>query len=437
MTEPRRTPPQDPHAEQGLLAAGLLYGAEAVQEAAAVLEPGDFSDRRHGQIFAAMLHLAETGPPVDELTVSACLRDRGRLAEVGGPGYLAELGNLLVSQGHAESYARRVKDKARLRRVLEATQRAQAAIYSSQADDASAALAEVDRLLFEARQHGAAGDLVRTADLLPELWAAFEQRRAGGKDPSALPTGFASLDRVLGGGLRPGDLAYVAGRPGMGKSALLACVAANVAVRQAQPVLFASLEMTPSQLVSRLFCSESFVGTSAWGLGQVGDVDMKRLESTKRILAEAPLFWLGRIKSVAELASRARLAKAREGLRLVVFDYVQRAARRQSVEEIAAVSGALKGMALDLGVPVLAAVQLSREVEKRTPPEPVLSDLKGAGDLEQDADVVALLYRPGYYARDTLDQTVKVCVAKHRNGPTGVVELVFRDEFVRFSEVAA
>jgi replicative DNA helicase len=186
--------------------------------------------------------------------------------------------------------------------------------------------------------------------------------------------------------------------------------------------------------VGRMACSESLVPTTAWKSGRTTETQRKQLASARRIISEAPMHWLDGRKSMGSVAREARYLKARYGIRLVVFDHIQRAARRQETAEIAAVSSALKDLALDLDLPVIALSQLNRDVEKRNPPKPQLADLRGAGDIEQDADIVALLYRPAYYEQNDESQVVELCISKNRNGPTGMVELLFDQECVRFWE---
>lgn len=428
----KRLPPQDLGMEQGVLGGILLYGEQALWAVSQKLGAEDFYDQRNGLIYRACIGLSQSGHPIDEQTVISRLNYEGNLARIGGPAYLMDIGATVVSPAHIEHYASVIKDKARLRAVIEKLSNATDSAYGFESDP-GAALDEVDRTLAEAREAYRAKPR-NHAELVNTEFDKFNRRANGERDRTILSLGLYRLDMALSGGLSPGDLMIIAGRPGMGKTGLGLKIASNLAIRQNKCVLFVSYEMPAAQLIGRLACSETLVPTTAWKSGQVDETQHKKLISARRIISEAPMHWLDGRKSTETVAREARYLKARHDLSLVVFDHIQRAARRQETPEIAAVSSSLKDLSLDLGVPVIALSQLNRCVEGRVPPKPQLSDLRGAGDIEQDADIVALLYRPAYYDQDETNQIVELCIAKNRNGPTGMVELLFDSECVRFWE---
>ena len=435
----RQAPPQDLAAEQGVLGAILAQGRDIVSLVSPLLDAEHFYDRRHGMIWLAAHQLWDRGEPVDEITVAGYLAEQGTLDSVGGPDLLAALANVVLAPEHAEHYARTVRGKAMLRRMVAAA--GQIIESAGRAHDVEVALAEAQRLINQAAAGGQLGAVQSTAQVLGPVFAAYQDRHStGGRDDRALPTGFRSLDGLIGG-LRPGKLIIPAGRPGMGKTSWMLSLAANVAIRQGRPVLFATKEQPPAEMVDWLVCSEGQVNTQAWASGRTTPQQHRSAEVRREVLERAPLYWL-RVRergdrALRSLMSHARSLQASKGLALVCVDYIQiMSLTRTRHEDISEISGGLKELGMELEVPVVAAAQLSREVERREDKRPVLSDLKGSGSLEEDADMAMLFYRPAYYDRASSDNSVQVGIAKHRGGPCGMVRLQFDAGCVRFWDEA-
>jgi len=431
-----KQPPCDLHAEVGVLGGILVHGEEVMAAVSGVLEYEDFFDRRHAAIYLAMDQLFDRGEPVDEITVTSYLRDQGKLKEIGGETFLAELTDTMLGPAHVEHYAHLVRKKAELRQIAAAAARVRS-IALNPGMDPDVALAEAEQLLMASRDRVTKGSVVAMAEVLPAVAREFEERRKGGRDPNALPTGFRDLDRQLGGGMRPGDLVIGAGRPGMGKTSFGLSVALNVAVRQGKAVLIVSCEQRAEQLAGLMLCSLSGVSTQAWRSGRATPVEMANLGHGQKRLQGAPVFFYHDSRDMGKIRTHARLLKARNSLALVILDYIQLFAVRQTAELIGEVSRGLKALAMDLGVPILALSQINREVSKREDPKPHVEDLKGSGNQEEDADVVLLFFRPGCYSAEADRTLAQVSVPKQRGGPVGAVNLRFRQEFVRFEDMEA
>lgn len=433
-------PPQDLAAERGVVGGLLVHGRDLVAQVSMILSPDDFFDVRHRLVYLAEVMLWDRGEPVDEITVMGYLAEQGNLTVVGGAAFLAQLSDVILSPAHVEHYARVVRGKARLRQMVAAARKV--VEIASHAHDADEALAEGQRIINQAAQGGQMGGIQATADLLPRVYAAYEERRqSGGKDFRAIPTGWPALDACLGG-LRPGKLIMPAGRPGMGKTSWMLGLAANVALRQGRTVLFATKEQPPTEMVDWLICAEGQINTQHWAAGRTDSAEHFSADNRRRELESAPLWWLQvrerGDRALRSIASHAAYLKAQRGLALVLADYIQIMSQtRTKHEDISEISSGLKALAMDLDIPVVAAAQLSRKVEERDDKRPCMADLKGSGSLEEDADVVLLFYRPAYYDKGSQDKTVQVGVDKHRGGPTGRVDLVFDAPCVRFWDPAA
>lgn len=435
MTSHQQTPPQDLPAEQGLLGGCIAHGADVVGFIADILEPDDFFDRRHAAIYLAIHQLWDRGTAVDEITVASYLADGGRLEMVGGPQYLGDLADIIITPSHVEHYARLIRKKSVLRRMLASLDKARARIFA--VDDPDVVMGEVqegvNKLALTAHQGGA----ISNRELMDTVFTRARQRQQQKEDPDSVPFGLQPLDDVTGG-MQRGDLIVPAGRPGMGKSSFALRVAVNVAVDQRLPVLFATQEQTEKEMGNWLVCSVAGINTMHWRTGNIAPADMTRADVKRPVLEKAPLYWLcGPAGGLRGIEAQARSIQAREGdLGLIVVDYIQLFAKRLNDEEIGAVSRALKQMAMRLKVPMLAVSQLNRDVEKRPINErrPVITDLRGSGSLEQDANVVILLYRPAEYGQADPGQEglVLVNIPKHRGGPKGTKRLWFTPEHVRF-----
>ncbi len=451
MAEPRpgqpRVPPQDLDAEQGVLGGVLASGEQAISGPAATLRAADFYDRRHGRIFAAMLELYDQGAPVDEITVSSLLRDKGRLEAVGGAAYLAQLGDMVLAPDNVDHYASLVRNKSLLREFIAATHRAIDEAYSRQ-DQPEQALEEAEKAIFAATGRRLGAEVSPIREVVVSAMDRIEQRFRNKGLISGVPTGFSKLDQLTTG-LQPGDLIIIAGRPSMGKTALALNIAANAAGDGGKAALIFSLEMSKEQLAFRLLCSEARVSGSKMRSGFLSEKqDFPALIQAADRLSRAPIFIDDTpALSALELRAKARRLSSRHDLGLVLVDYLQLMRGRRGrfdnrEQEISEISRSLKALAKELNVPVVALSQLNRKVEDRPGDKrPMLADLRESGAIEQDADVIAFIYRKKVYKKrddpeEPGDNVAEVIIGKQRNGPTGIVKLVFLDDLTRFEDLA-
>jgi len=433
--------PQNAEAEASLLGA-LLIDSNAIVKIADTIRSTDFFDKRHELIFTAMMQLYEQRAAIDVLTLTDRMRMDGRLDSVGGPGYLTELTNFVPTASHVEQYADIVAQKALRRRLIKASQE-----ISDISHDESRQLRELieaaETRLFEVSQQHVKQDIISLEAILAESFDRLDELHKDKQKVRGLSTGFKDLDNTLAGFQRS-DLVILAARPSMGKTALALNFAHNIAVQSQEPVLIFSLEMSKEQLVDRLLSMES--GVDAWALrtGNLTDADFEKIGQAMGTLSEAPIFIDDSPGiTISELRTKARREAHRHELGLIIVDYLQlmSGASRYGgdgnrVQEISEISRGLKGIARELNVPVLALSQLSRSVESRSPQIPQLADLRESGSIEQDADVVAFIYREEYYNPDTdRKKLTDILIKKHRNGPTGGIELYFDNERQRFRSV--
>ncbi len=438
---PRHLPPQDLAAEQGVLGGILVHGEEVLAGVAASLRPDDFYDRRHGRIYEAMLALYNQGRPVDEITVTSRLNDTGQLQAVGGPALLAELADIAISPAHVDHYATLVRDKALLRGFIKAAHHAVEQAYSHQADP-DLALEEAERAIFAATQDRHARGFASLGEVVQSALGVIEKRFKQKGLVAGVPTGFKKLD-TLTTGLQPGDLIIIAGRPSMGKTAFALNIAANAALEANIPVAIFSLEMSKEQLGLRLLSSEARVSGSKIRSGFLNaKQDWPALTAAADKLYSAPIYIDDTPAiSVLEMRAKARRLKADKGLGLLLVDYLQLMRGRSESfdsreQEISDISRSLKALAKELDIPVVALSQLNRKVEDRPNKRPQLSDLRESGAIEQDADVIAFIYRERVYNRESEENTAEIIIGKQRNGPTGTVKLAFLDDLTRFENLA-
>ncbi|ACZ18891.1 replicative DNA helicase [Thermanaerovibrio acidaminovorans DSM 6589] len=432
-----RVPPHNLEAERSALGACLL-DREAMLAVTELLSPLDFYDQRHRLIFELIQDMARKDKVVDALTFLDEAQNKGMLERMGGSAFVAALADSVTTTANAEYHARIVKDKAIHRRLIQVG--GDIARLGYQEDrPKEEILDEAERMVFEIGT-GASGAQVRPIKrVMGETFRQIEERFASGSIVTGVPTGFDDFDRLTGG-LQPGSLNILAARPSMGKTAFALNIAQNAAVRGRTPVLIFSLEMGAEQLAQRLLGAEAGVNIHDLRTGRFPESCWDKLARAAGTLSEAPLFIDdSSMLSTLEMRARCRRFLAHHGsLGLVVVDYLQLMSLPGRVDskqqEVAEISRALKGVAREFNVPVLALSQLSRAVELRNDKRPQLSDLRDSGAIEQDADLVILLYRPGYYERDQADTNIQAeaIVAKHRNGPTGKVDLVFLKEFAKF-----
>lgn len=433
-----KSQPQNTEAEASLLGAVLIDG-DAIVKIADTIGAEDFFDLKHQHIYRAVLGLYEKHDAIDVLTLANALKNSGHLEMVGGPAYLTELTNFVPTATHVEQYAGIVAQKALRRRLIAAS----SDIVSLGYDESKALkelIEEAEMRLFEVSQQHVGQDIISLEAILTESFDRLDELHKDKNKIRGIATGYKDLDNILAG-LQRSDLVVLAARPSMGKTALALNIAHNVAVKAKEPVLVFSLEMSKEQLVDRLLAMES--GVDAWALrtGNLTDNDFEKLGSAMGALSEAPMFIDDTPGiTVSDLRTKARREAHRQKLGLIVVDYLQLmsggsryATDGNRVQEISEISRGLKGVARELNVPVLALSQLSRSVENRSPQIPQLADLRESGSIEQDADVVAFIYREDYYNPET-DRTkvTDIFIKKHRNGPTGAVELYFESDKQRF-----
>lgn len=438
MAEPLRVPPHNLEAERAVLGAalldkdGLLYVTETLQTE-------DFYDLRHRRAFGVMTEMAQKNCPVDPLTFMEEAGRRGLLEELGGQPFLADLVDSVTTVANVEYHVAIVRDKSVHRRLIQVGSDIVRLGYSEDRD-VDEILDEAEKAVFEISQRGGKNLFRHVGDVLGPTFRQIEVQYQSGEAVTGISTGFADLDRLTGG-LQPGSLNIVAARPSMGKTALALNIAQHAAVRKKRPVLVFSLEMGAEQLVQRLLGAEARVNIHDLRTGSFHENAWESLAEAAGVLAQAP-FYIddSSILSTLELRARCRRFKALyPELGLVVVDYLQLMSMPRRIEskqqEVAEISRALKAVAREMEVPVVALSQLSRAVESRNDKRPMLSDLRDSGAIEQDADLVAFLYRGGYYNATTAEETdnaAEIIVAKHRNGPTGTVHLVFLREYARF-----
>ncbi|HKR81899.1 MAG TPA: replicative DNA helicase [Candidatus Saccharimonadales bacterium] len=427
-------PPQNLEAEASLLGA-ILIDPDALVKVADVIAVEDFFDARHQRIYEAIQTLYEKRSPIDVLTLADQLKANGFLDSVGGPSYLTELTNFVPTAAHAEQYAEIVAQKAVRRRMIKASQE----IVNLGFDESKALrelIEEAETSLFQVSQQHVKQSIVSLESILAESFERLDDLHKDKKKIRGVPTGYRDLDNTLAG-LQRSDLFILAARPSMGKTAFVMNLAHQIAVQAKESVLIFSLEMSKEQLVDRLLSMES--GVDAWALrtGNLTDSDFEKLGQAMGTLSEAPIYIDDTPGiTVSDLRTKARREAHKHPLGLIIVDYLQLmsggsrfSSSDNRVQEVSEISRGLKGVARELNVPLIALSQLSRSVDSRSPAIPVLSDLRESGSIEQDADVVAFLYREDYYNPDTDRQNIlEVLIRKHRNGPTGTVELYFDRE---------
>lgn len=437
------TPPQNQDAEASLLGS-LLIDGEALTKIDDLVRSEDFFNQRHATIFSAMKSLYDKRSPIDLLTLAEQLKSNRRLDSVGGASYLTELTNFVPTAAHVEQYAQIVVDKAIRRRLIGASQDI-AMVGFDEKKSLQELIEEAEARLFEVSQRHVKQDITSLESILGDSFDRLDDlhRHKGGL--RGIPTGFADLDKLLAG-LQRSDLMVIAARPSMGKTAMMLNIALNVATKAKQgAVLIFALEMSKEQLVDRLLAAEA--GVNAWALrtGEgLTDDDFERISAAMGELAEANIFIDDTSGiTVSDLRTKARRLHHKQPLAAIMVDYLQLmsggsrfATTANRVQEISEISRNLKILARELNVPVVALSQLSRSVENRSPQIPQLADLRESGSIEQDADVVAFIYREEYYNPDSNRPNVTdIFVKKHRNGPVGHIELYFDREQQRLRDL--
>ena len=434
-----RVPPQDLDAEKSVLGA-ILVDSSAISLVAEFLRPDHFYVRSNQLIYAAMLNLFEHQQPIDIITMKNQLQKSGSIKEIGGAPYLSELINAVPTSAYIENYGHIVKDQSTKRKLIELASRTAEQAFN-ETGDIKQMLDEVESDIFAIAQQQSHRDFIELKEIVADSFERLESFMKEGGGMRGVPTGFTELDTKLAG-MQASNLLILAARPGIGKTSFALNIASNVALKAKKPVGFFSLEMSKEELVDRLLVGEADI--DAWRLktGKLADEDYRRLTEAMGNLSEAPIFIDDTPGiSILEMRTKARKLKAEKDVQLIIVDYLQLAdagKRFESrVQEVSFVSQGLKNLARELKVPVIALSQLSRAVEQRGTKKPQLADLRESGAIEQDADVVMFLYYEDE-SEDLLNASkrmVKLYMAKHRNGSTGEIDLLFRGDRVKFYDV--
>jgi len=434
-----KLPPQNIEAEKSLLGS-LMLDKNAITKVADYLQPKDFYKQKHQQIYQAVADLFEKGKPVDLLAVSTRLKEKKLLEEIGGNSYLTELINTVPTATHISNYAKIVQRKRILRDLISSSQEINTMGYDEQ-EDIDILLDRAEQRIFSIAQKSLTQRFILIKDGLESAFERIDNLSKHKGGLRGIPTGFTTLDNILAG-LQKSDLIILASRPSLGKSAMAVNFAANIAINKKIPVGIFSLEMSKDQIIDRLIASLANVDLWRLRTGRLSsegeDNDFSKIQHAMAMLSEAPIYIDDAASSnVLQMRAMARRLQASHGLGLIIIDYLQLMESRNPtaniVQQVSEISKALKGLARELNVPVLALSQLSRAVEHRSPQIPRLADLRESGSLEQDSDVVLLIYREDRYNPETDRKNIAdIIIAKHRNGPIGKVELYFDDQRVCF-----
>ena len=435
----QRLPPQNLEAETSVLGAVLLEN-EALNRVLEILQEDDFYRDAHRRIFSAIIHLYEHSEPVDLITLSEVLKTHGDLDAVGGIEYLNSLVNGVPTAANVSYYAKIIKEKAILRKLINRATEIVSQSYSN-SGDVDEFIDQAERTIFEISEDRVRPSFYPIKDLIKSSFKTIERLYEKRQLITGVPTGFQRLDELTSG-LQSSDLIIIAGRPSMGKTAFALNIAQHASVQAAIPAAIFSLEMSKEQLALRMLCSEAKVDAHRLRGGFLSESDWPKLTRAAGSLSEAPLFIDDTPGlSALEMRAKARRLKIEHRLGLVIVDYLQlmrgRASADSREQEISDISRSLKALAKELAIPVIALSQLNRRVEERGDKRPQLSDLRESGAIEQDADVILFLYRDEVYNKSEENRgRAEVIIGKQRNGPTDKVDLTFLDKYTRFENLS-
>ncbi len=429
-----RMPPQNVEAEQSILGA-ILIDSEALLQVSDKLRPDDFYREDHAIIYEHMLMLFEKRKPIDMLTLTDAIDSAKKLSFVGGASYLATLTVMVSSSARISHHADIVRSKAMLRKLISAGSKITELGYKEDGE-VEEVLNDAEAALYGVSQTYLSNNFVPIGAVLSESFDRIDELHKNKGALRGVPTGFRTLDSLLGG-LQKSDLVILAARPSMGKTSLALNMAEHAAIKHKSKVGIFSLEQSKDQLVDRLLCSQANVDTWKLRSGNLNDDDFPRIGKAMGVLSEASIFIDDTPGLTAlEVLTKSRRLQSEHGLDLVIIDYLQLMRGRSQenrTQEVSEISRSLKGLARELNVPVVALSQLSRAVESRPDKRPMLSDLRESGSLEQDADVVLFIYRDDYYDKDSEKKNIaEILIRKHRNGPVGEVDLYFQAEQTSF-----
>lgn len=434
-----RVPPHNIEAEQSVIGA-IFLEPEAFSTASEILVPEDFYRASHQRIFAAMMHLADRGEPIDIVTVTTYLNDKKQLEEAGGVAYLTQVAESVPTAANIEYYSRIVEEKAILRRLIRTATDIVTTGFERE-DEVEDVINEAEKAILEVSSRKNSQGFKSIKDVLIEVYDNIEKLHQNQGDVTGVPTGYRELDRITSG-FQNNDLIIIAARPSVGKTAFALNIAQNVAVKTNTNVAIFSLEMGADQLVQRMLCAEGNIDSQRLRSGQLQPEDWEKLAMAMGSLSNAGIF----IDDspgirVNEIRSKCRRLKQEHGLGMIVIDYLQliqgsgkSSENRQ--QEVSEISRSLKALARELEVPLIALSQLSRSVESRQDKRPMMSDLRESGSIEQDADIVGFLYRDDYYDSESeKENIIEIIISKQRNGPTGTVELAFVKQYNKFVDL--
>jgi len=431
-----RVPPQNMEAEQAVIGAAILQ-PEALISAMERVKSEDFYHTAHQIIFEAMIELGEKNQPIDLVTLTAHIQNKGQLEEIGGVSYLAKLANSVPTAANVEYYAQIVEEKSMLRRLIRTATNIVTEGYAS-SDDVALLLGDAEKRILEISNRRSSTGFVSIRDVVMEVFEKVEFLYNNRGGTTGIPSGFVDLDRMTAGFQRS-DLIIVAARPSVGKTAFALNIAQNVGVRAKETVAIFSLEMSAAQLVQRMVCAEANVDATRMRTGNLEVDDWEKLTMAIGALSEAEIYIDDTPGiTVADIRAKCRRLKKERGLGMILIDYLQLIQGRGKAgenrqQEVSEISRTLKMIARELEVPVIALSQLSRGVEQRQDKRPMMSDLRESGSIEQDADIVSFLYRDDYYDKESEKKNIiEIIIAKQRNGPVGTVELVFLKNFNKF-----
>ena len=437
----KRVPPHSIEAEQSVIGS-MMMDRDAIMTAGEIISGSDFYQTVYGVLFDAMTELFNEGRPVDLVTLQERLKEKNVPPEISSMEYIRELLEAVPTSANVKYYAEIVQEKSVLRRLIKMNEEIADSCYLGQ-EPMEALLEGAEKKIFELTQKRNVKEYTPIKEVVLNALDKIEKASRAKGNVTGIPTGFIDLDYKLSG-LQPSDLVLVAARPSMGKTAFVLNIAQHVAFRQNKCVAIFSLEMSKEQLVNRLFALEAHVDVQLIRSGNLKDTDWEKLIEGAGIIGKSDLIIDDTSGiSVSELRSKCRKYKMERGLDLIIIDYLQlmsgstvrRNESRQ--QEISEISRALKGIARELDVPVIALSQLSRAVEQRPNKRPMLSDLRESGAIEQDADVVMFIYRDDYYNPDTKDKNIaEIIIGKQRNGPIGTVRLAWIPQYTRFGNEA-
>ncbi len=451
FTQIEKIPPHNLDAEMSLLGA-ILIDKEAIMKIADIIEPSDFYKPAHGEVFGTMLELYGKSEPIDVLTLSNRLEEKGLLEKIGGRSFIVGLANSVPTASHIKHYAEIITRKATLRKLIAAASEISRLGFQEESEELDQLLDTAQQHIFGVSQRHIKQSFTPIRGILSEAFDRIDELHRDKGKLRGVPTGFRELDNILAG-LQKSDLVILAARPSVGKTSLALDIARNVAIREKIPVGIFSLEMSKEQFVDRLLCAEAGVDLWKMRTGNLSDRpdsdDFPRIGHAMGVLSEAPIYlddFPG--NNVMQIRTKARRLKAEHGLGLIIIDYLQLMESHSTknsdnrVQEVAEISRNLKGIARELNVPVLALSQLSRAVEQTKPAIPKLSHLRESGSIEQDADVVMFIYRKAADRNYRLEDIPpderhlgEIHIAKHRNGPTGVAKVFFDDARASFKNL--